>query len=185
MPQRNEFLVFGAPKIGEAEIEEVIDSLRSGWLGTGPKVARFESDFARHLDTTAEQVAAVNSCTAALHLAMVASGVGPGDEVITTPMTFCATVNAIIHTGATPVLADIDEGTINIDPAQMEAAITDRTKALLPVHFADRPCEMDRIMALAEANGLRVIEDCAHAIESTWRCAPWWPLPSAPCSGGT
>jgi dTDP-4-amino-4,6-dideoxygalactose transaminase len=144
----------------------VVDSLTSGWLGTGPKVARFEQDFLAYKN--ARYAAALNSCTAALHLSILAAGIGPGDEVITTPMTFCATVNAIIHAGATPVLADVDPVTMNIDPAEIERRITPRTKALLPVHFAGRPCEMDRIMEIARARGLAVIEDCAHAIETEY-----------------
>lgn len=165
---RKEFLVFGQPPIGEDEIAEVVDSLRKAWLGTGPKVAAFEADFAAFKGVQVPHVAAVNSCTAALHLSMIAAGVGPGDEVITTPMTFCATVNAIIHSGATPVLADVDPDTMNISPAAIKARITPRTKAILPVHFAGRPCEMDAIMALAERHNLKVIEDCAHAIEAEY-----------------
>jgi len=115
------------------------------------------------------RVAAVNSCTAALHVSMVAAQVEPSSEVITTPMTFCASVNAIIHAGLTPVLADVDPLTQNIDPATIEAAITPRTRAILPVHFAGRPCEMDSIMAIARQHDLVVIEDCAHAIETTYR----------------
>lgn len=164
---RDRFLVFGAPQIEQAEIDEVVDSIRSGWLGTGPKVARFEEDF--RLYKQAPHAAAVYSCTAALHLAMIASGVGAGDEVITTPLTFCASVNAIIHAGATPVLADVDPRTMNIDPAGIEEKITPRTKAILPVHFAGRPCDMDAIMTIAEKRGLMVIEDCAHAIETRYR----------------
>jgi dTDP-4-amino-4,6-dideoxygalactose transaminase len=163
---RDRFLVFGAPQIEQAEIDEVVDSLKSGWLGTGPKVARFEEDFKRYKQ--APYAAALYSCTAALHLAMLASGVGEGDEVITTPLTFCASVNAIIHTGATPVLADVDPRSMNIDPACIEEKITPRTKAILPVHFAGRPCDMDAIMQLAEKRGLMVIEDCAHAIEARY-----------------
>lgn len=162
------FLVFGAPQIEQAEIDEVVDSLASGWLGTGPKVARFEHNFAVYKGIHESQVAAVNSCTAALHVSMIASGIRPGDEVITTPMTFCATVNAIIHTGATPVLADVDPITMNIDPAQVEARITSRTRAILPVHFAGRPCEMDALMEIARRHDLKVIEDCAHAIETEY-----------------
>ena len=116
----------------------------------------------------APHAAAVYSCTAALHLAMLASNVGEGDEVITTPMTFCASVNAIIHTGATPVLADVDPRTMNIDPARIAEKITPRTKAVVPVHFAGRACDMDAIGALCEEHGLMIIEDCAHAIETTW-----------------
>jgi dTDP-4-amino-4,6-dideoxygalactose transaminase len=166
---RESFLVFGAPEIGEQEIDEVVDSLRSGWLGTGPKVARFESDFARYAGVDPRQVAAVNSCTAALHLAMLAAGVGPGDEVITSAMTFCATVNSIVHTGATPVVADIEATTLNLDPDDVVRRITPRTRALLPVHFAGRPCDMDRLVAIAKERDLVIIEDCAHAIETEWR----------------
>lgn len=163
---RKTFLVFGAPGIQQPEIDEVCDSLRKAWLGTGPKVAQFENDFAAY--KKAPHVAAVNSCTAALHLSIISSGIGPGDEVITSALTFCATVNAIIHAGATPVLADVNPTTMNIDPDEIEKKITPRTKALLPVHFAGRPCEMDRIMAIARRHRIKVIEDCAHAIESTY-----------------
>lgn len=163
------FIVFGSPLIEQAEIDEVVDSLASGWLSTGPKVARFERDFSSFKGIHEGQVAAVNSCTAALHVSMIASGIGPGDEVITTPMTFCATVNAIIHTGATPVLADVDPVTMNIDPAQVKARITSRTRAILPVHFAGRPCEMDGLMKIARRHDLKVIEDCAHAIEAEYQ----------------
>ena len=164
---KDRFLVFGAPLIEQAEIDEVVDSIKSGWLGTGPKVARFEEDFKRYKG--APHAAAVYSCTAALHLAMVASGVGEGDEVITTPLTFCASVNAIIHTGATPVLADVDPRTMNIDPARVAEKITPRTKAIMPVHFAGRACDMDALMALAKRHRLMVVEDCAHAIETTYK----------------
>jgi dTDP-4-amino-4,6-dideoxygalactose transaminase len=160
------FLVFGAPAIEEAEIEEVVASLRSGWLGTGPKVAKFEDDFKTYKGVSF--AAAVNSCTAALHLSMIAAGLKPGDEVITTAMTFCATVNAIIHAGLRPVLADVDPMTMNIDPNQIEAKTTPRTRAILPVHFAGRACDMDSIMAIAKDHNLRVIEDCAHAIETEY-----------------
>ncbi len=164
---RDTFLVFGSPAIGEEEVNEVVDSLRSGWLGTGPKVARFEIDFSRFKGVP--HVAAVNSCTAALHLSILAAGLGTGDEVITTALTFCATLNAIIHAGATPVLADVDPTTMNIDPADIERRITPRTRAILPVHFAGRPCDMDTIKGIAERNDLRIIEDCAHAIETEYR----------------
>lgn len=162
------FIVFGAPLIGREEIDEVIATLESGWLGTGPRVAAFERAFAEYKGTTPTHMAAVNSCTAALHVAMIAAGLEPGDEVITTPLTFCATVNAIRHAGATPVLADIDPVTMNIDPNAIAARITPRTRAILPVHFAGRPCDMEAIMALAERYGLKVIEDCAHAIETEY-----------------
>lgn len=161
---RSEFLVFGQPEILEDEIAEVVDSMRKCWLGTGPKVAAFKRSFGAYKGV--DHVCAVNSCTAALHLSCVAAGLQPGDEVITTPMTFCATVNAIIHSGATPVLADCDPVTMNITPETIAERITPRTKAILPVHFAGRMCDMKGIMELARKHGLKVIEDCAHAIES-------------------
>jgi dTDP-4-amino-4,6-dideoxygalactose transaminase len=160
------FLVFGAPDIQQAEIDEVVDSMRRGWLGTGPKVTRFERDIAAFKQVDPDRVVALNSCTAALHLSLLAAGVGPGDEVITTALTFCATVNAIIQVGATPVLADVDPVTSNIDLADVERRITPRTRALLPVHFAGRPCDMVALMTLATKHGLKVIEDCAHALEA-------------------
>lgn len=166
------FLVFGAPSVGEEEIAEVEACMRSGWLGTGPRVARFEQAFADYRRARPEQVAAVNSCTAALHVSMVAAGLEPGAEVITTPLTFCATVNAIVHAGLIPVLADVDPLTQNVDPDAIEAAITPRTRAIVPVHFAGRPCDMDRIMAIARRHQLVVIEDCAHAIETEYHGQP-------------
>jgi len=162
------FLIFGSPLIEQAEIDEVVACMQSAWLGTGPRVAQFEHDFATYQALAPMQVAAVNSCTAALHVSMVAAQLEPGSEVITTPMTFCASVNAIIHAGLSPVLADVDPLTQNIDPTSIEAAITPRTRAILPVHFAGRPCEMDSIMAMAKKHDLIVIEDCAHAIETTY-----------------
>ncbi len=163
---RDSFLVFAQPLIEQPEMDEVLDSMRKAWLGTGPKVHRFERDFAAYKNLP--HAAALNSCTAALHLACLALDIGPGDEVVTTAMTFCSSVNAIIHTGATPVLADIDPVTLNIDPASIEMCITPRTKALLIVHFAGRPCDMNSVMNIANRHGLRVIEDCAHAIESEY-----------------
>lgn len=162
--QRKEFLVFGAPRIEAPEVNEVVDTLHSGWLGTGPKVARFEENFRKYVG--AQNAVAVNSCTAGLHLSLVVAGVGPGAEVITTPMTFCATVNSIIHAGATPVLVDCDRDTQLIDPQRIEDAITPRTRAILPVHVCGRPCDMDAIMDIAARHNLLVIEDAAHAIES-------------------
>lgn len=163
------FLTFGSPLIEEEEIAEVEAVMRSAWLGTGPRVARFEREFGDYKGVGASHVLAVNSCTAALHVAMVAAGLEPGSEVITTPLTFCATVNAIIHAGLTPVLADVDPVTQCIDPAAVEAAITSRTRAILPVHFAGRPCEMDALQKIADRHGLLIIEDCAHAIETEYR----------------
>ena len=162
------FLGFGAPLIEQEEIDEVVACMKSSWLGTGPRVARFEQDFASYQGVKAEQIAAVNSCTAALHVSMAALRLPPGSEVITTPMTFCASVNAIIHAGLTPVLADVDPVTHNISPEAIAAAITPRTQAILPVHFAGRACDMGKIVPLAEQHGLALIEDCAHAIETTW-----------------
>jgi dTDP-4-amino-4,6-dideoxygalactose transaminase len=161
------YIVFGSPLIGEEEIEEVCATLRSGWIGTGPKVRRFEELFRQYVG--AKHAVAVNSCTAALHLSLLVSGVGPGDEVITTPMTFCATANAILHAGARPVFVDVDPETMNLDPAGVAAAITPRTRAIVPVHLAGRPCPMDEIHALAGRHGLLVIEDAAHCIEGQYR----------------
>lgn len=163
-PRRDSLLVYGSPRIEEDEIQEVVDTLRSGWIGTGPRVHEFENRFREYVG--AAHAVAVNSCTAALHLAMKAANLGPGDEVITTPMTFCATANAIIHAGATPVFADCGRSDMNIDPAEIERRITPRTRAILPVHFGGRPCEMAAIMDLARSRNLLVIEDCAHSIES-------------------
>jgi dTDP-4-amino-4,6-dideoxygalactose transaminase len=162
------FIVFGSPQIQKSEIEEVVATLESGWLGTGPRVAAFEKAFAEYKNAQANRVAAVNSCTAALHVSMIASGIGPGDEVITSPLTFCSTVNAILHAGATPILADVNAITMNIDPVEVERRITPKTRAILPVHFAGRPCEMGPILDIARLHGLRVIEDCAHAIETEY-----------------
>jgi dTDP-4-amino-4,6-dideoxygalactose transaminase len=161
---RERYLVFGAPALGEEEIAEVVATLRSGWIGTGPRVARFEEEFARYLG--APCAVAVASCTAALHLSLLASGVGPGDEVITTPMTFCATLNAILHAGARPVLADCDPATGNLDPARAAERIGPRTRAIVPVHLAGRPCDSAALAELARRHALRVIADCAHAIEA-------------------
>ncbi len=164
----DKFIVFGAPDIRREEIDEVVDSLESGWLGTGPKVQRFENEFAVYRRVPTDRVAALNSCTAALHVSMLAAGIGAGDEVITTAMTFCATVNAVIHAGGIPVPIDIEPDSLNIDPQLLESKITSRTRAIIPVHFAGRSCDMDRICAIAEKHDLLVIEDCAHAIETEW-----------------
>ncbi len=161
-----DFIVFGAPEIAAAESAEVMAVLESRWLGTGPRVARFEAQFAAYKGVPKERVAAVNSCTAALHLSLIAAGIRPGDEVITTALTFCATVNAIIHAGGTPVLADVNPETMNIDPVAIAARITPRTRAIVVVHFAGRCCDMAPILDLADKHNLKVIEDCAHAIET-------------------
>lgn len=164
---QDDFLIFGSPEIKCDEIDEVVDSLKSCWLGTGPKVARFENDFKNYKKI--EHSIAVNSCTAALHLSMLGLGLGPGDEVITTALTFCATVNSIIHSGATPVLADVDSETMNISIEDIKRKITPNTKAIVPVHFAGRPCEMDQIKEICKKNELFIVEDCAHAIEAEYK----------------
>ena len=164
---RSDYLVFGAPVMGEEEIAEVVGTLRSGWLGTGPKVGRFEEAFSAY--TGAPHAVAVNSCTAALHLSMLVAGAGPGTEVITTPMTFVATLNAIVHAGARPVLVDCDRETGLIDPDRLAAAVTPRTRALVPVHLYGRPCAMDEITDIARRHDLMVIDDAAHAIETRYR----------------
>lgn len=157
------FIPFARRDYSEAEFSEVADVIRSGWLTTGPRAAQFERDFAQYVQ--ADFALAVNSCTAGLHLALVALGIGPGDEVITTPLTFCATVNVILQVGATPVLADIGPD-LNIDPAAIRRAITSRTKALIPVHLGGLPCNMQEIWKIADQYGLKVIEDAAHAAGS-------------------
>jgi dTDP-4-amino-4,6-dideoxygalactose transaminase len=156
------FIPFSAPSLGSGEVDAVVAVLESGWLTTGPRVREFEAAMAAC--TGARYAVALNSCTAALHLSLLAAGVGPGDEVITTPLTFCATANAIIHTGATPVLADIARDTMNLDPAAVDAAITDRTAAIVPVHYAGRPADMAALRALATRHGLTLIDDAAHAL---------------------
>jgi len=164
---RDNFLVFGAPLIGEAEIEEVVDCLRSGWIGTGPRVMKFQEIIRDYVGS--KYAVALNSCTAALHLAMLVSGLGKGDEVITTPMTFCSTVNSIIHAGAKPVLVDIDRRTQLIDPSRIADAVTSRTGAVLPVHLYGRPCDMDAITDIAKKHHLLLIEDAAHAIGAEYQ----------------
>ncbi len=163
-PRRKTFLVFGKPFIGRQEIAEVVDTLKSGWWGTGPKTEQFERQFASYVGSS--YALGVNSATAGLHLALKALGVGPGDEVITTPLTFVSTVNVILHSGATPVFADVDRDTWNIDPKEVVKKITKKTKVILPVHLHGRPCDMDAIMRLAQDHKLFVVEDAAHAAEA-------------------
>jgi dTDP-4-amino-4,6-dideoxygalactose transaminase len=160
-------LPFALPDIGEEEIDEVVDSLRSGWLTTGPKTKQFETDFAEFMgkDLTA---LAVNSATSGLHLALEACGVGPGDEVITTPYTFTATAEVIRYLGADPVFVDIDPQTRNMNPANLQQAVTARTKAVIPVHIGGLACDMDSIIDVATHNNLRVVEDAAHALPTTY-----------------
>jgi dTDP-4-amino-4,6-dideoxygalactose transaminase len=154
------FLPYHRPDLGEDEIAEVVAAMRSGWITTGPKTAQFEAEFREYVQ--ARHALATNSCTASLHLALAALGLGPGDEVITTALTFCATVNTILQVGATPVLADIDEYG-NLDPASVESRITPRTRCILPVHLAGTPCRMRELWTLARRHGLFVVEDAAHA----------------------
>jgi dTDP-4-amino-4,6-dideoxygalactose transaminase len=164
---REQFLIFGSPMIGEEEIAEVVDSLRSGWVGTGPKVQKFERMIAEYVDVPYSRC--VSSCTAALILSMQVLRIGPGDEVLVPAMTFVASANAVEHAGARPVLVDSVPGTGLIDLEAAEAAITPRTRAIMPVHFAGRPVDMDRINQLRDRHGLYVIEDAAHAIGAEWQ----------------
>jgi len=159
-------LVFGSPLIEQAEIDEVIDSMKSGWLGTGPKVKRFEDMFKEYKGS--KFALALNSCTSALHLSMIVIDIKEGDEVIVPTMTFAATANAVIHGGAVPVFVDCNRNTMNMDPKEIERKITPKTKAIIVVHFAGRACDMDAIMAIAKNHDLKVIEDCAHAIETEY-----------------
>ena len=162
-----EFIPFSPPQIGEEEIAEVVDTLRSGWITTGPKTRAFEEEFRDYVHAPA--ALGLSSCTAALHLALDTLDVGPGDEVITTPLTFVATVNAIEHVGARPVLADVEPDTLNIDPAAVEAAVTPHTRALLPVHYAGHPVDLDALTAIAASSGLDIVEDAAHAAAARYK----------------
>ena len=164
---RDNRIIFGAPLIGEAEAAAVAECIRSGWIGLGERVGRFEEEFAAYKH--APYAAAVSSCSAGLHLVLQAMEVGPGDEVIAPSLTFCSTVHAILHVGATPVLVDSELASRNIAPEAMERAITSRTKAIIAVHMCGRACEMDAILAIAAQRHLKVVEDCAHAIETTYR----------------
>ena len=161
------FLPFALPDIGDEEIAEVVDTLKSGWITTGPKAKRFESDFAAFLGDESLHCIAVNSATAGLHLALEAIGIGPGDEVITTTHTFTATAEVVRYLGADVRLVDIDPATLNIDPRAIESAITPRTKAILPVHYAGLAADMPAILAIARKHGLKVVEDAAHALPTT------------------
>jgi dTDP-4-amino-4,6-dideoxygalactose transaminase len=164
------FVLFSPPAVGDEEIAEVVDSLRSGWITTGPKTRRFEAAFAERVQAPA--AIGLSSCTAALHTALVALGVGRDDEVITTPLTFCASVNVIEHLGARPVLADVSPDTLNIDPERIAAAITARTRAILVVHYAGHPAELAPIRDLASAHHLSIVEDAAHAFPAAYRGEP-------------
>ena len=162
------YIVFGSPLIGDDEISEVTEVLKSGWLGTGPRVNKFEQIFREYKGS--DFSIALNSCTAALHLSMLAIGIKAGDEVIVPSMTFAATANSVIHSGGIPVLVDCNKKTMNIDPDDIVKKITHRTKAIVVVHFAGRSCEMDTILNIAKKNNLKIIEDCAHAIETKYKC---------------
>ncbi len=167
MLQSKGYLPYAAPLIGEEELLEVIDTLNTGWLSRGPKCALFEERFASFVGS--KYAVAVNSCTAAMFLALKAMDIGPGDEVLTSPLTFAATANVIVHTGALPVFADISPKTLNIDPDEIAQKISPRTKVILPVHYAGRACDMDRILELAAAHGLKVLEDAAHAVYTRYK----------------
>jgi dTDP-4-amino-4,6-dideoxygalactose transaminase len=174
-PPRSTRLGFQPPAIGEEEIAAVVETLRSGWLTTGPRAALLEERMATYLE--AEHVLAVTSGTAALHLALLAVGVGPGDEVITSPITWPATANVIEHCGATPVFCDVHDTDLNIDPALIPALVTEKTKAIMPVHLAGQPADLDPILAL----GLPVVEDAAHAAESRYRGRKLGSISDAAC----
>lgn len=162
---REKFLPFALPSIGEEEIAEVVDSLRSGWITTGPKVKRFEEQFAQYVGT--KHAIAVNSCTSALHIALTALGIGPGDEVIVPTLTFCSTANVVVHRGARPVLVDCGDD-FNVRPEDIEKAITPRTRAIIPVHYSGQACDLNAIYELARKHNLAVIEDAAHAVGSEY-----------------
>ena len=160
-------LPFSPPLIGEEEIQEVVDTLRSGWLSTGPKAKLFEEEFADKVG--AESALALNSCTAGLHLSLAALGIGPGDEVIVPSMTFCATANVVVHLGAVPVIVDVEPDTLNISPDSARDAMTERTKAIMPVHYAGHPADMDAIRKLAQERCVAIVEDAAHAVTAKHR----------------
>jgi len=167
---RTKFLAFSPPTVGEEEIGEVAQTLRSDWITTGPRTKRFEQEFAACVHAPA--ALALNSCTAGLHTALATAGIGAGDEIITTPMTFAASVNVIEHVRARPVLADVEPDTLNIDPVAIERAITSRTKAIIVVHYAGHPAEMDAMHELARAHHLLIVEDAAHAFPARYRGRP-------------
>lgn len=164
---RDDFLVFGSPLIEEEAINSVVDSLKSGWVGTGPKVKEFEKNMEEHLGV--KHAIAVNSCTAALHLSLLALGIGLGDEVIVPTYTFCATANSVLFTGAKPVFVDVDYDTFNISIESLEKAISPKTKAIIPVHMAGLPVDMDKLKAFAQAKNLYLIEDSAHSVEGKYK----------------
>jgi dTDP-4-amino-4,6-dideoxygalactose transaminase len=164
---RDHFLPFARPSIGDEEIAELVDTLKSGWITTGPKVERFTSDFAEYVG--GRFAVPVSSATAGLHVALLALGVGPGDEVVTTPMTFVATLNTIVHCGAVPVLADVDASTLNVQVEEIEKKITAKTRAIVPVHYVGQPVDLDPIIELASARRIAVLEDAAHAVGAEYK----------------
>ncbi len=164
---RKEFLPFSPPSIDKQEIDEVVEALKSGWITTGPRTKLFEQEFSAFVGAPAAM--ALSSCTAALHTALVLAEIGPGDEVITTPMTFAATVAVIEHVGATPVLVDVEPDTLNIDPRLVAAAITERTRAVIPVHYGGHPCDLDPLLELCRQHDLWLIEDAAHSLPALYR----------------
>lgn len=165
--KREKFIPYNIPNFTDVEINEVVDTLKSGWVAKGPRTVKFEKEFAEYVG--AKYALGMNSCTAALHVALLAKGIGAGDEVITTPMTFASTASTIIHTGATPVFADIDYSTGCIDPDEIKKKITPKTKAIVPVHYSGQVCDLDRIYELAEKHNLFVSEDAAHALWSRYK----------------
>ncbi len=165
--RREDFIPYNLPDITQAEIDEVVDTLRSGWIAKGPRTLKFEKEFAEYLG--AKHAIAVNSCTAALHISLLTQNIGPGDEVITTPMTFASTASTILHCGAKPVFADIDYRTGCIDPEEIAKKITPHTKAIVPVHYSGQVCDLDRIYELADEHNLYVSEDAAHALWSRYK----------------
>ena len=166
-PVRGKFLPLALPCIEKSEVDEVINTLKSGWITTGLKVKKFEEKFKKYIGC--KYALALSSCTAALHLSLIACGIKEHDEVITSPLTFASTANVVIHQRAKPVFVDIDEKTYNINPKKIKEAITEKTRAIIPVHYAGHPCEMNRIMEIAKKNNLTVIEDAAHAIGSKYK----------------
>jgi dTDP-4-amino-4,6-dideoxygalactose transaminase len=166
-PVREKFLPFAQPLITDEEVKEVSEVLRSGWLTTGPKVHEFQDRFREYIGS--KRAVAINSCTGGMHVALTALGIGPGDEVITTTTTFAATGHVIALLGAKPVLVDIEKDTYNIDPKEIEKAVTEKTKAILPVHYAGHPCEMDAIMDIANEHKLFVVEDAAHTVGTDYK----------------
>jgi dTDP-4-amino-4,6-dideoxygalactose transaminase len=167
---RDTFLPFSPPFLGEEEVDEVVAALRSGWISRGPRTAAFEEAFADRVGAPA--ALALNSCTAGLHLSLLVHGIGPGDEVVVPTMTFCASANVVEHVGARPVLVDVEPDTLTVDPAAVEAALTERTRAVVVVHYAGHPAEMDALEGLAADHGLALVEDAAHAVPAAFRGRP-------------